>query len=189
MIFCPPWRLLELEIHKVLQFQTCAPFSVIETVVWSSFCRETAKSQQTTQTWARCAAVCQNKQSFPAKSFHHRCDLIYSYGVLLSADTITALSNAFIAAILPHKAVLSEQPWSCSAITTLRNFPVLIRINNTLTHLPIPASCPGIVGVCWWGPPGAALTYHRTSHCSRTLPHCQPGIHPHRLRMKLGVKI
>ena len=90
--------------------------------------------------------MCQNKQSFPVKSFHHRCVLIDSYRILLSADTIIVLSNALIVAILPQWAVLSTQPQSCSAVTTLRNFPVLIRINNTSISSPILASCPGTAG-------------------------------------------
>ena len=96
------------------------------------------------------------------------------------------LSNALVVAILPHKAVLSAQPQSCSAVTMLKNFPVLIRINNTLMHSQIPTSCPGIVGTCLWGPPGAAPTYRRMSQCSRILPHRRPGTCPRHLRMKLG---
>lgn len=129
-------------------------------------------------TQVRCAALCQKKQSFPVQSLHHRCDLIYSYGVSLIPDTITVLSNALLVAILPQKSDSSAQLWSCSAVTMPRNFPILIRIDNTLTHSPTPTSCPGIADICWWGPPGAALTYNCTPLRSRILPTASQG-HPH----------
>lgn len=118
----------------------------------------------------RCAALCQKKQSFPAQYLHCRCDLIYSYGVLLTVDAITVLSNTSGNSSSKVSLICTTMKlFSSSNAKKFSNF----NIDNTLTHSPTPTSHPGIVDICWWGPP---VWCSPTTACPPAVRSCPPPV-------------